>query len=104
MAYPEYHLKNLENVKIDALDLLVLLYFYLYYCITNNIMRNSNCTDFFFFILIKFSFWNSNCTDFVLFYIRFDFLLCDIKIILTLSFCYIRFDFYYIDFICHMSC
>ena len=29
------HLKNLENVQIDALDLLVLLYYYLYYCITN---------------------------------------------------------------------
>ena len=28
-------LKNLENVQIDALDLLVLLYYYLYYCITN---------------------------------------------------------------------
>ena len=27
--------KNLENVQIDALDLLVLLYYYLYYCITN---------------------------------------------------------------------
>ena len=27
-------LKNLENVQIDALDLLVLLYYYLYYCIT----------------------------------------------------------------------
>ena len=26
--------KNLENVQIDALDLLVLLYYYLYYCIT----------------------------------------------------------------------
>ena len=28
-------IKNLENVQIDALDLLVLLYYYLYYCITN---------------------------------------------------------------------
>ena len=27
-------LKNLENIQIDALDLLVLLYYYLYYCIT----------------------------------------------------------------------
>ena len=30
-----FTIKNLENVQIDALDLLVLLYYYLYYCITN---------------------------------------------------------------------
>ena len=29
------NIKNLENVQIDALELLVLLYYYLYYCITN---------------------------------------------------------------------
>ena len=29
--------------------------------------------------------------------------LCGIQLILTLSFSYTRFDFFYIDFICHMT-
>ena len=52
-------LKNLENVQIDALDLLVLLYYYLYYCITNciTVLLLVNTCQYLFVLLHLNSFW-----------------------------------------------
>ena len=51
--------KNLENVQIDALDLLVLLYYYLYYCITNciTVLLLVNTCQYSFVLLHLNSFW-----------------------------------------------
>ena len=51
--------KNLENVQIDALDLLVLLYYYLYYCITNciTVLLLVNTCQYLFVLLHLNSFW-----------------------------------------------
>ena len=54
-----FTIKNLENVQIDALDLLVLLYYYLYYCITNciTVLLLVNTCQYLFVLLHLNSFW-----------------------------------------------
>ena len=51
--------KNLDNVQIDALDLLVLLYYYLYYCIINciTVLLLVNTCQYLFVLLHLNSFW-----------------------------------------------